>query len=149
MCGCIWLVGCSLPPDMSHSAAVGPYEEPRTPAAGTLAVGDPPVLTRPTAWNTLTNPRPATTSVVNEGAELYRVYCSICHGPDGSGEGTVSEYFRRIPDLRAPYVRRYQDGRFYTIIREGRRDMPSYAASLSVDERWAVVHYLRTLGSAP
>jgi mono/diheme cytochrome c family protein len=84
---------------------------------------------------------------MSEGAELFRIYCAICHGADGAGEGQVSEYFRRIPDLTALYVRQYPDGRLYTVIRAGRSNMPGYAESLGVDERWAIVHYIRTLGS--
>nr|NIV29562.1 c-type cytochrome [Anaerolineae bacterium] len=88
----------------------------------------------------------ATAQVLEEGAELYGIYCEVCHGGDGGGEGPVAEYFRRMPDLSAPYVKRYQDGRLYTIIRQGGFSMPAYASSMSVNERWAVVHYLRTLG---
>lgn len=146
--GCVWLVGCSLPQDMSQSAAVSPHEQPFNPPVGALGVDNPPILSRATAWATLTNPRLATSAVLDEGAELYRVYCAMCHGPDGAGQGPVAEYYRRVPDLRAPYIAGYQDGRLYTIIREGGFNMPPYAASLSVDERWAVVHYLRTLGES-
>ena len=144
---CVWLAGCSLPPDMSKSAAVGTHEHPLNPPAGTLAIDGPPILSRATAWNTLTNPRPASTNVLDEGAEMYRIYCAVCHGSDAAGQGPVAEYFRRMPDLGAPYIQGYPDGRLYTIIREGGFNMPSYANSLSVEERWAVVHYLRTFGN--
>lgn len=144
---CIWLVSCAPPPDMNQGLAVGPHQQPLSPPVGTLAVDAPPILSLQTAWQTLTNPRPATASVTSEGAELFGIYCAICHGSDGAGEGPVSEYFRRVPDLTAPYIRRYPDGRLYTVIRAGRVTMPAYADSLSVDERWAIVHYIRTLGN--
>lgn len=140
------LAGCSLPDDMSQSPAISPYEQPRMPPEGTLGIGDPPILSRATAWTTLANPRPATDEVLEEGAELYRIYCAVCHGLDGAGEGPVAEYFQRVPDLGSPLLRRYQDGRLYTIIRQGGFGMPAYADSLSVDERWAVVRYLQVLG---
>ena len=142
----VWFAGCTLPDNMSRSASFGTYEQPRTPPSGTLAVGDTPILSRSTAWATLTNPRPASQQVLEQGAELYAVYCVVCHGVDGSGDGPVAEYFRRMPDLTARYIARYQDGRLYTIIRQGGFMMPAYASSLSADERWAVVHHLRTLG---
>ena len=141
---CLWLGGCSLPPDLSRGGTVGPLERPQNPPAGTLPVDAPPILSRATAWSTLRNPRPVSTRVLEEGAQMYRIYCALCHGQDGTGQGPVAEFFRRVPDLRAPSIHRYPDGRLYTIIREGGFTMPSYAASLSVDERWAVVHYVRT-----
>lgn len=142
----VWLAGCNLPDDLSRSPAVRPYEEPRRPADGTRAIGDPPILGRQTAWAVLENPRPSSATVLEEGAELYRIYCEVCHGADGAGEGSVSKHFRRVPDLGAPYVARYQDGRLHTIIRQGGFEMPGYADALSEDERWAVVHYVRTFG---
>ena len=145
----LWLSGCSLPDDMHRSPALNPYEHPRTPPPGALAIADPPILSRQTASNTLTNPRPATPQVLEEGAHLYRIYCAVCHGPDGAGEGTVAEYFRRMPDLTVPFVKRYPDGRLYTVIRQGGFEMPAYADALSADERWALVHHVRTLGDAP
>ena len=46
----------------------------------------------------------------------------------------------------APHVLNYPDGFVYAIVREGGRNMPRFGDALSVDERWALVHYLGTLG---
>ncbi len=143
--GILWLAGCAGPADMSRGAAVSPHA-PQAPPAGVLTVDAPAVLDRPAAWVRLRNPRPATADVLAEGAELYGIYCLLCHGALGAGDGAVAAHFTRVPDLRAPHMGRYTDGRLYTIVRQGGFRMPAYADVLSTDERWAIVTYLRTLG---
>ena len=92
----------------------------------------------------LPNPRPNTPEVRDEGAWLYDVYCAICHGATGQGNGKIAEHYRRMPNLSLPQIQAYTDGWIYSIIREGGFNMPASAESLSVDERWALVHFLRT-----
>ena len=144
--GCLWLAGCALPPDMTRGAAAGPYEHPLLPPAGTLAVDGPPIADRPAALNRLANPRPASEAVLAEGAALYRIYCAVCHGADGGGDSMLAEYLPSLPDLRSPVVGRRPDGRLYGVILRGGFRMPAYGDALSADERWAVVHHVRTLG---
>ena len=143
--GGFWLAGCAGPPDMGRGAAVGPHT-PQAPPAGVLAVGAPAVLERAAARAQLRNPRPATTDVLAEGAELYGSYCLLCHGALGAGDGPLAAHFPRMPDLRGRRTGRYADGDLYTIVRQGGFRMPAYADVLSAAERWAVVTYLRTLG---
>ena len=147
--GSVHAAGCFPLPDMASSQAVHPQEETMTPPEGALAVAAPRVIDRREARTSLTNPRPASSEVLTEGAELYRIYCVMCHGATGSGDGEVAQYFRRVPDLNAPYIQNYTDGRLYTVLREGGFNMPRYAEALSVDERWAVVHYVRSFTSKP
>ena len=145
----VGVAGCFPLPDMNSSVAVHPQEQPRVPPAGTLAVDAPRIVERREARDGLINPRPATGEVLAEGAELYRIYCVMCHGESGVGDGVVAQYFRRVPDLKTPYIQNYTDGRLYTVLREGGLNMPRYAEALSVDERWAVVHYVRGFRSDP
>ena len=102
--GYICAAGCTAPPDMSQSAAIGPQMRPLNPPVGVLAVGGDPVMDRATAREMLKNPRPASAEVLNEGAELYRIYCAMCHGVTAVGDGALAEYFRQMPDLSAPYM---------------------------------------------
>jgi mono/diheme cytochrome c family protein len=76
---------------------------------------------------------------------LYDIYCTVCHGADGRGGGPVGKYFRVVADLTSSSIQAYSDGLMYSIIREGGFNMPAYAESLSRQERWAVVRYVRTL----
>ena len=132
----------------------GPVVLPQTrpvlaPPDGTVPVAGPQIFDRIEAGERLTNPLPASPEVLAEGAELYRIYCTLCHGPNAVGDGRLAEYYRRMPDLSAPYIQNYADGWLYSILREGGFSMPPLAASLSVDERWALVHYMRTFGTEP
>ncbi len=141
------LAGCAAPPDMTRGPSSGPFEQPLLPPAGTLAVDAPPSPDRPAALNRLANPRPASAAVLAEGAALYRIYCAVCHGADGGGDSLLAEYLPRLPDLRSPVSARRPEGRLYGIILRGGFRMPAYGDALSEGERWAVVHYLRTLGN--
>lgn len=144
-CVCLALAACSAPPDMNRGAAAGPYELPLLPPEGTLAVDAPRGAERSAALNRLVNPLPASSAVLAEGAELYRVYCAICHGADGGGDSPLAEYLPRLPDLRSPVTARRPDGRLYGVILRGGFRMPAYADALGESERWAVVHHVRTL----
>ena len=97
----------------------------------------------------MTNPLPATPAVLEQGRELYDIYCGLCHGPKAEGDGQIAAYYRTVPELGSPYIQSYTDGWLYSIVREGGFNMPAYAESLSVDERWAVIHYVRTFETAP
>ena len=147
--GSVCVGGCFPLPDMNSSVAVHPQEQPLVPPAGTLAVDAPRIVDRREARDGLINPRPATDDVLAEGAALYRIYCTMCHGESGAGDGVVAQHFRRVPDLTASYIQNYTDGRLYTVVREGGFNMPRYAEALSVDERWAVVRYVRGFKSDP
>ena len=131
--------------DMWVGPVVLPHTLPLNPPDDVLSIDGPQLMNRIDARDKLQNPLPASAAVLAEGAELYRIYCATCHGTDARGDGPVAEHFRRMPDLTAPNVHNYADGWLYTIIREGGFNMPPFAASLSVNERWAVVHHIRTL----
>lgn len=128
---------------------VGPVVMPQTrtvlPPEDTLSVDGPQLMNRIDARDKLTNPVPASAEVLAEGANLYRIYCASCHGPDARGDGVVAEHFRRMPDLTAANVQNYADGWLYTIIRQGGFSMPPFGFALDIDERWALVHHLKAL----
>jgi mono/diheme cytochrome c family protein len=80
------------------------------------------------------------------GGELYTVYCTPCHGPGGKGDGLVAAKFVPAADLTNPDLQRGRtDGYWQSYLSVGGAVMPSYAEALSVEERWHVVNYLRTL----
>ena len=132
--------------NMWTGPAVLPYEtEPRALPERTMAVDGHRLLNRREARLALTNPLEPTPDVLADGAALYGTYCALCHGDTGAGDGQLADRYRRMPDLTQRYVLNYPDGFVYSIIREGGRNMPRFADALSIDERWALVHYLRTL----
>jgi mono/diheme cytochrome c family protein len=135
--------------DMWVGPVILPQLRPMTPPENVLAIDGQQAMNRIDSRDKLHNPLPASRTILAQGAELYGIYCAPCHGVDALGDGAVAEHFRRMPDLTAANVQGYADGWLYSIVREGGFNMPPFAASLSVNERWAVVHHLRTLNPNP
>ena len=133
--------------NMWTGPAVLPQTEARAFPERSMAVDAPRIMNRREARTALTNPLEETPAAIADGQALYEAYCALCHGEDGNGDGELVRYYRRMPSLTARHVLNYPDGFVYSIIREGGRNMPRFGDALSVDERWALVHYLGTLGS--
>lgn len=101
-------------------------------------------------------------SVIDRGREQFNIYCSICHGLSGQGgngkqgHGMVGKRWDvAIPnfhfsskegaDNRVPTM---PDGEYFETITTGKgTTMPGYGARISVEDRWAIVHYVRALQS--
>jgi mono/diheme cytochrome c family protein len=79
------------------------------------------------------------------GRARFDVHCAVCHGVLGDGESQValSMSLRRPPSLHA--YRDVPDGYIYRVVSEGFGLMPSYAAEISIEDRWAIVAYVRAL----
>jgi mono/diheme cytochrome c family protein len=92
-------------------------------------------------------PVPLDRPLLERGRDRFEIFCAACHGMDGSGESVVAENMamRRPPSLHEDRILALPLGRLYQIVRTGYGLMPPYAAQLSVDDRWAVVAYLRAL----
>ena len=129
--------------NMHTSPVVMPQVNPGIPVEDTLAVDSQRRRDRLESRD-LPNPIPKTPAALEEGAWLYGVYCSVCHGPTGEGDGKIAEHFRRMPNLSASHIQNYTDGWVYSIIREGGFAMPPFAHSMSVPEQWALVHFVKT-----
>ena len=95
----------------------------------------------------LGNPVAVTMENVRRGRGLYNVYCEVCHGSRGEGDGPVigPDRFPAPPSLHTKQATGYKDGAVYHVVTKGLGKMPSYADKLDPDERWMVVHYLRAL----
>ncbi|MCA9004701.1 MAG: cytochrome c, partial [Planctomycetaceae bacterium] len=98
-------------------------------------------------------PMPVTDKMMARGKERYKIYCSVCHGLSGEGDGLVS---LRAMELQqgtwirpASYytdnVRNQPVGRLFHTISNGVRKMPGYSAQIPPEDRWAIVLYLRAL----
>lgn len=95
------------------------------------------------------NPVDISQAVVQRGKERYEVYCSVCHGIAGDGEGIImtGDYgYTPAPTFHADRLRNEEpDGHFYDVITNGIRSMPGYASQIAVQDRWAIVAYIRAL----
>jgi mono/diheme cytochrome c family protein len=144
---------------MRVSPALDPYEAPRPAPPGSVPVQSPgerweaPVERSEAAlraWgDTLTNPLPMSEAVLARGHEVYDVYCSVCHGPEGHGDGPIvgPGKFPFALDLTLPQAVGRSDGYLYAITRIGRGLMPAYQR-IPPSDRWAVVNYMRQLQQA-
>jgi mono/diheme cytochrome c family protein len=92
---------------------------------------------------------PVSTDAVSiaRGRELYQINCSLCHGPQGTGNGSIATYLTNKPaDLTGLGVQSQSDGAIFMIISVGvPGKMPPLNENLLVRERWDVVNYVRTL----
>lgn len=93
-------------------------------------------------------PVEVTKDFIYRGKERYDIYCSVCHGGTGNGRGIImTGNYGYVP---APSFHRQAsydmpDGEFYSAITNGIRNMPSYATQIKVEDRWAIVAYIRAL----
>lgn len=130
----------------------------RPPVPGTVARGtdlDRPDVTTGRlgdGWVTA-NPMPVDQRVLERGRQRYDVFCSPCHGLAGFGDGMVA---RRADELQegtwtpptsfhSDLIRQRPDGHLYNTIANGIRNMPGYGSQIPVEDRWAVVAYVRAL----
>ncbi len=95
----------------------------------------------------LENPVPLTDAALAAGEKAYGARCASCHGDAGKGDGKATRFIRPAPaDISTAEARdRMTDGEMFYKITEGKKPMPGMARTLSDEERWQVVRYLRTL----
>jgi mono/diheme cytochrome c family protein len=132
--------------DMFRGEAVQPMDQaPRSMPPGTLPIdGERPRSTA--ASRKLPNPLAPAAKDIEQGHQLYSVYCSACHGPAGHGNGPVKFMLRTPPaDLTSKRIALMKDGSIYGTIRNGTQIMPPYGDALSPIERWQIVLYIRDL----
>ena len=95
---------------------------------------------------TLKSPLDSTQVDLERGKELYDIYCGICHGNKGNGQGKL---VKREKILGIPSYddagRAINEGSIYHTIYYGKNSMGSYANQLNEEERWQVVSYVLKL----
>lgn len=89
-----------------------------------------------------------TKSFLYRGKERYEIYCTPCHGQTGAGNGIIMEGgygFVPAPSYHDQRLIEAPDGQIYSAIYNGVRTMYSYASQIPVEDRWAIVAYVRAL----
>jgi mono/diheme cytochrome c family protein len=93
----------------------------------------------------LKNPLPYSKASFERGYGAYGYYCIQCHGVRLDGNGTVGQSFAPLPaDLTAPVTLSQQDGQLYAKIRLGFKRHPRLFSTISADDVWAVIVYMRS-----
>ena len=83
---------------------------------------------------------------LNRGEERFGIYCAMCHGATGFGDGMiVRRGFRRPPSLHDDRLRGETLGHFFDVITNGWGAMPDYAQQIPVEDRWKIIAYIRAL----
>jgi len=86
------------------------------------------------------------------GKEAFGHYCVACHGMDGQNTGVpfADKMSPPLPPLSSPEVQEYSDGQLKWVIDNGiwPSGMPASKDTLSDDEIWSIVLYLRHLPPA-
>jgi mono/diheme cytochrome c family protein len=91
-------------------------------------------------------PIPVNEEVVQRGRERYNIFCSACHGFTGNGDGMiVRRGFRRAASFNDDRLRQAPVGHFFDAMTNGWGAMPSYAPQIAVQDRWAIIAYIRAL----
>lgn len=90
-------------------------------------------------------PLPVTAELMALGRKRYDITCGTCHGPLGDGDSIVARQMALRPPPSLHLYAHRAPGYIFEVITHGFGMMASYAAELSVQERWAVVAYVRAL----
>jgi mono/diheme cytochrome c family protein len=93
------------------------------------------------------NPFPSTPAAMVDAAGDYAAHCKSCHGANGDGRGERAERLSIAPaDLRdAQALGLRTDGELFWIISEGHKPMPAFRGTMSEEQRWHLVDYVRAL----
>lgn len=98
------------------------------------------------------NPLPFTAENLAAGKEAFGHYCIVCHGLDGQNTGVpfADHMSPPVPSLASAEVQSYSDGQLKWVIQNGisPAGMPASKGTLSDDEIWSIVHFLRHLPPA-
>lgn len=155
--------GCEVPSEwlqrMEEQAKYEVYEENpfftdrrsmREPPLGTIPreqpAGDPALTTGMVAGQVVQDiPMKLTPDMLLRGQHKYEVVCAQCHGKLGNGDSVVAENMplRLPPSLIT--LAESPAGHFYRAITYGYGVMPSFAGEIRIEDRWAVVAYVRAL----
>ena len=149
-------------PDMDRQPKLRPQQpnlmfasgrSSQEPVAGTVARGDHyesnPINTGRVTGTTnfiATIPVPVTEQIMARGQQRFTIYCQPCHGPQGDGNGIVKKYgYASIRSLHEKIIITQGDGEIFNTITYGNKTMFPYGSQISVEDRWAIVAYVRAL----
>jgi mono/diheme cytochrome c family protein len=113
-----------------------PYEYENSQAGYELAMAE---LKNPLAADSL-----GLEKNVSTGKELYNIYCAVCHGTKGDGQGILMER-EKILGIPSYAAREITEGSIYHVMQYGINSMGSYAAQLNQKERWQVALHVENL----
>jgi mono/diheme cytochrome c family protein len=96
-----------------------------------------------------TNPLTIDRNTLEAGQLQFEIYCAVCHGRLGNGDGMVVQRgFTRPPSFHVDRLRTEPDAHIYNVITRGYGAMLSYGDRVPPDVRWEIIAYIRALQAA-
>ncbi len=93
-----------------------------------------------------TLPWPVTRELLERGQDRFNIYCVVCHGRTGEGDGMIVQRgFPVPPSYHIERLRTAPIGHFYDVMTRGYGVMFSYASRVEPADRWAIAAYIRAL----
>ena len=125
----------------------------RLPVEGTVARGsaflEAPINTGLITGTTnfvAVNPLKVTPELMARGQQRYQIYCAPCHSPLGDGNGIIKQFgMATVVSLTDPRIVAMSDGEVFHVVTHGRKTMGPYASQIEIEDRWAIVAYVRAL----
>lgn len=93
------------------------------------------------------NPFPISAELLKRGQQRFTINCSPCHGATADGNGITKKIgaMAIVVNLHDKRIVEMGDGELFYVITNGRNNMGAYGANVTVEDRWAIVAYLRAL----
>ena len=94
------------------------------------------------------NPFPVTEQLLIRGQQRFTIYCAPCHGQTGDGNGITKKIgaMAIVANLHDKAIVIQPDGAIFNTVSNGKLpNMQGYGPQLLVEDRWAVIAYLRAL----
>lgn len=102
-----------------------------------------------TIWGEKVNTKTELKKVLQHGQERFDIFCSHCHGKVGAGDGMINQrgliLRRPVATYHTDRLRKMPVGHFFDVITNGYGAMFAQAPRVPVDDRWAIVAYIRAL----
>lgn len=105
--------------------------------------------------NRLANPFAETPEIIAQGKVLYDTYCKHCHGAKGEGDGKVAtgvtvdgiekKAYAGVPNYKADALKNISEGHIFHVITYGKGLMKPHGSQVTVEERWKIAKYVKTL----
>ena len=91
-------------------------------------------------------PIPVTPQLLQRGRERFSITCAMCHGATATGNGITKSYgLATVVTLQDDRIRKMADGEIFNTITNGKNTMMAYGPNIMVQDRWAIIAYLRAL----
>jgi len=91
-------------------------------------------------------PVPVTPELIARGQERFNINCAVCHGATGVGNGIATNYgLNGVANLQQERLRIMPEGQIFNRITYGYNTMGEYGQQVTVEDRWAIIAYIRAL----